>query len=171
MRKIEISELKENFFETIGKEWMLITAGQEKSFNTMTASWGGIGWLWNRPVVFVFIRPERYTYQFTEKNDFFTLSFLGFDNQARNTYILCGTKSGREIDKIKETGLKPLITENGNITFEQARLTLECRKLYVNDMNTDSFLEKSILDKWYGGNHGNLHHIYIAEIISAWTNE
>ena len=95
MRKIEISELKENFFETIGKEWMLITAGQEKSFNTMTASWGGIGWLWNRPVVFVFIRPERYTYQFTEKNDFFTLSFLGFDNQARNTYNLCGTKSGR----------------------------------------------------------------------------
>lgn len=84
---------------------------------------------------------------------------------------MCGTKSGREIDKIKETGLKPLITENGNITFEQARLTLECRKLYVNDMNTDSFLEKSILDKWYGGNHGNLHHIYIAEIISAWTNE
>lgn len=77
MRKIEISELKENFFETIGKEWMLITAGQEKSFNTMTASWGGIGWLWNRPVVFVFIRPERYTYQFTEKMTF--LHFLFWD--------------------------------------------------------------------------------------------
>lgn len=171
MKKIEISALKENFFNTIGKEWMLVTAGQKESFNTMTASWGGIGWLWNRPVAFIFIRPERYTYQFIEKNDRLTLSFLGFEAPERNIYNFCGTKSGREVNKIEATGLKPIITENENVTFEQARLTLECRKLYVSDMKAESFLEKSILEKWYGETHGNLHRIYIAEITAAWTNE
>ena len=64
MKKVEIKELSENFFEAIGKEWMLVTAGNKDGFNTMTASWGGIGWLWNKPVAFVFVRPERYTYEF-----------------------------------------------------------------------------------------------------------
>ena len=77
MKKLEVKDLKENFFEAIGKEWMLVTAGTKEKFNTMTASWGGIGWLWNKPVAFVFIRPERYTYEFVEKNDHLTLySFL-----------------------------------------------------------------------------------------------
>ena len=67
MKKLEVKDLKENFFEAIGKEWMLVTAGTKEKFNTMTASWGGIGWLWNKPVAFVFIRPERYTYEFVGK--------------------------------------------------------------------------------------------------------
>lgn len=75
MKKVEVKELSENFFEAIGKEWMLVTAGNKEAFNTMTASWGGIGWLWNKPVAFVFVRPERYTYEFIEKGDFLTLSF------------------------------------------------------------------------------------------------
>lgn len=77
MKRLEIKELSENFFEAIGKEWMLVTAGTKDGFNTMTASWGGIGWLWNKPVAFIFIRPERFTYEFVEKSDFLTLSFLG----------------------------------------------------------------------------------------------
>lgn len=77
MKKLEVKDLKENFFEAIGKEWMLVTAGTKEKFNTMTASWGGIGWLWNKPVAFVFVRPERYTYEFIEKSDYLTLSFLG----------------------------------------------------------------------------------------------
>ena len=81
MKKLEVKDLKENFFEAIGKEWMLVTAGTKEKFNTMTASWGGIGWLWNKPVAFVFIRPERYTYEFVEKNDYLTLSFLGEENK------------------------------------------------------------------------------------------
>ena len=75
MKKVEVKELSENFFEAIGKEWMLVTAGNKEAFNTMTASWGGIGWLWNKPVAFVFVRPERYTYEFIEKSDYLTLSF------------------------------------------------------------------------------------------------
>mgnify|MGYP000078488871 FL=1 len=76
MKSIAIKDLSENFFEVIGKEWMLVTAGSKEHFNTMTASWGGIGWLWNKPVVFVFIRSERYTYEFMEENEYFTLSFF-----------------------------------------------------------------------------------------------
>ena len=102
MKKLEVKDLKENFFEAIGKEWMLVTAGTKEKFNTMTASWGGIGWLWNKPVAFVFIRPERYTYEFVEKNDYLTLSFLGEEN--KKIHAVCGSKSGRNTDKVKETG-------------------------------------------------------------------
>ena len=91
MKKIEVSELTENFFETISKEWMLVCAGDANRYNMMTASWGGIGWLWNKPVAFVFIRPERYTFEFTENNDFMTLSFLGKSPKAREVYNLCGS--------------------------------------------------------------------------------
>ena len=117
MKSIAIKDLSENFFEVIGKEWMLVTAGSKEHFNTMTASWGGIGWLWNKPVVFVFIRSERYTYEFMEENEYFTLSFLGKEN--RSIYNLCGSKSGREVDKVKETGLNPIVTERGNILPSQ----------------------------------------------------
>lgn len=69
--------MNDNFFEAISKEWMLVTAGTKDKFNTMTANWGGVGYLWNKPVVFVFIRPERYTFEFVENSETFTLSFLG----------------------------------------------------------------------------------------------
>ena len=123
MQELAIKDLTENFFEAIGKEWMLVTSGSKEKFNTMTASWGGIGFLWNKAVAFIFIRPERYTYEFIEKNDMLTLSFLGSGN--RSIYNICGSKSGRDTDKIKESGLLPLTTPDGNVTFEQARLTLE----------------------------------------------
>lgn len=166
MKKIEVKELSDNFFEIIGKEWMLVTAGDKEKFNTMTASWGGIGFLWNKPVVFIFIRPERYTFEFLEKKDSFTLSFLGEEN--RTIHKVCGSKSGRETDKIKETGLCPVFTELGNVAFEQSRLTLECRKLYSDMLKAESFIDKDAISRWYGGEHGNLHRIYVAEVLNAW---
>ena len=152
MKKLEVKDLKDNFFEAIGKEWMLITAGTKEKFNTMTASWGGIGWLWNKPVAFVFVRPERYTYEFIEKSDYLTLSFLGEEN--KKIHAVCGSKSGRNTDKVKETGLKPVFTEGGNVVFEQARLSLECKKLYADGIKPECFLDKESLEKWYGGAHG-----------------
>ena len=169
MKPIAIKDLSENFFEVIGKEWMLVTAGNKDHFNTMTASWGGIGFLWNKSVVYVFIRPERYTFEFIEKSEYFTLSFLGEENRA--IHKICGSKSGREVDKVKETGLKPVITEKGNILFEQGRLSLECRKLYTDIMKEESFIDPSVCKQWYGGAHGGLHHIYVAEITGAWMRE
>ena len=126
MKEIKVNELTDNLFETISKEWMLVTAGTKDKFNTMTANWGGAGFLWNRPVAFIFIRPERYTFDFIEQNDYLTLSFLG--EEHKEIHKICGSKSGRDMDKVKATGLSPLFTENGSITFEQARLTFECKK-------------------------------------------
>lgn len=165
MKRIEIKDLTENFLETISKEWMLVTAGTPDHFNTMTASWGGIGFLWNKPVAFVFIRPERYTYEFAEKNEYLTLSFLGDEN--RQIYNICGSKSGRDTDKVQETGLKPLPTPEGNITFEQSRLTLECHKLYSRMLEPESFIDKQPLEKWYSENNG-MHKMYIVEIVNVW---
>lgn len=166
MRKVGIKELSENFFEVIGKEWMLVTAGNKEAFNTMTASWGGIGWLWNKPVAFVFIRPERYTYEFVEKGEYLTLSFLGEEN--KKVHAVCGSKTGRKVDKIKETGLKPLFTENGNILFEQSRLSMECKKIYADDLKAEHFLDSSLIKKWYGGDHGGFHKMYVVEIENVW---
>ena len=164
MKKMELKTLaNENAFDLIGKEWMLVTAGNKEKFNTMTASWGGIGWLWNRPVAFVFIRPERYTHDFIERESRLTLSF--YKEEYRSILQFCGTKSGRDVDKVKETGLKPVALESGAMTFEQARLTLDCRKLFKSPMAAANFIDKSILEKWYGSQPGgSLHDVYVVEI-------
>lgn len=167
MRKIDPGHLAENFIGLVGKEWMLVTAGDRTKFNTMTASWGGAGYLWNKPVVFVFVRPERYTYGFMETNDCFTLSFLGREN--REPYKICGSRSGRDTDKVAEAGLTPRFTELGNVTFEQSRLTLECRKLYAGMLNEGLFLDPSVYAQWYGVPHGGDHKLYVAEILNCWV--
>ena len=169
MRKIELKDLNDNFFEAISKEWMLVTAGSKDKFNTMTASWGGTGVLWGVPVAFVFIRPERYTFEFMERSECFTLSFLGYEN--KDIHKICGSKSGRNTDKIGETGLRPVFTEQGNILYEQSRLSLECRKLYTDTIKEGCFVDKSLLGRWYGEGHGGLHHMYIGEIQNAWLRE
>ena len=108
MKEIKVNELTDNLFETISKEWMLVTAGTKDKFNTMTANWGGAGFLWNRPVAFIFIRPERYTFDFIEQNDYLTLSFLG--EEHKEIHKICGSKSGRDMDKVKER-------RNGRLSF------------------------------------------------------
>ena len=162
MKHIKPEEITDNVIKLIGKDWMLVTAGRRDDYNTMTASWGGAGFLWNKPVVFVFVRPERHTYGFMEREDVFTLSF--FDEKYRKARSLCGTKSGRDTDKAAETGLTPVETSNGSIAFSQARLVLECRKLYVSDLKSEKFLDKTILEKCYDSAHGGLHRVYVAEI-------
>jgi flavin reductase (DIM6/NTAB) family NADH-FMN oxidoreductase RutF len=146
----------------IGNEWMLITAGTKGDFNTMTAAWGGIGFLWRLPVTYIFVRPQRYTYHFTEKYDAFTLSF--FDKKYKDILTYCGIKSGRDVDKIKETGLKPLETSNGNIYFQQSKLVIECRKLYYDDINPEKFIDQKVAKVYPEKDY---HRMYICEIISC----
>ena len=154
---------KEDALNLIGKQWMLVTAGSSERFNTMTASWGGLGWLWNKPVAFVFIRPERYTHGFIEASDCMTLSFYG--EEYREALKICGTKSGRDIDKVAATGLTPEELESGNMTFGEARLTLDCRKLFKTSMHKCNFIDQRILELWYNNNPGgSLHDVYIVEI-------
>lgn len=169
MKEIKATELTDNLFQAIGKEWMLVTAGTPERFNTMTASWGGAGWLWNKPVAFVFIRPERYTYEFIEQQDTFTLSFLG--EEHRDVHRVCGSQSGRNVDKVALTGLRPYTTEEGNVTFEQARLVFECRKLYADMIQPERFQDKDLTGRWYGEEHGNFHKMYIVEITHVWVRE
>ena len=163
MRLLKPEELNENVFNAIGREWMLITAGRPEHFNTMTASWGGLGFLWNKPVAFVFIRPERYTYDFMEAEDSVTLTFLG--QTHRDIYSLCGKLSGRDTDKVAATGLRPSTTPQGAVSFEQARLTLGCRKLYSDDLRQERFIDPDCFGKWYHDRPGGgLHRMYILEI-------
>lgn len=169
MTKQDISILgNEDAFELIGKEWMLVTAGSKEKFNMMTASWGGIGWLWNKPVAFVFIRPERYTHDFVEANDRLTLSF--YPKDMKKALQLCGTKSGRDTDKAEEASLSPVVLESGAITFNEARMTLDCRKLFKTEMTKPDFIDKNILERWYNEEPGGgLHTIYVAEIENVYT--
>ncbi len=160
--RINPESFGENAIKLIARNWLLITAGNEKSFNTMTASWGGLGNLWNKPVAFIFIRPQRFTYQFAEKEDFFTIQF--FDEKYRDILNYCGSHSGRDADKIKETGLKVFTSDNGNIYFEQAFLQMECRKLYYDDFDPDRFVDKGLL-KNYPKN--DFHRMYIGEIVEC----
>ena len=159
---------KEDALNLIGKQWMLVTAGTSEKFNTMTASWGGLGWLWNKPVAFVFIRPERFTHGFIEASDCMTLSFYG--EEYREALKICGTKSGRDTDKVAATGLTPVELESGNMTFGEARLTLDCRKLFKTSMQEANFIDKELLEKWYAA-HGGLHDVYVVEIENVYTNE
>ncbi|MGM9760039.1 MAG: flavin reductase family protein [Parabacteroides sp.] len=165
-RKIVPTEIKDNFIQLIGKEWMLVTAGTAEKFNTMTASWGGAGELWGKPVVFVFIRPGRYTREFMEQRGEFTLSFMG--EAHKEVHKVCGSRSGREIDKVAATGLTPWFTEKGNPMFEEARLALECKTLYVSQIEEGKFLDPAICPRWYTADKGGFHYLYVAEITGAW---
>ena len=167
MEKFDLKTLNDNVFDLIGKEWVLITAGTKNGgFNMMTASWGCLGWLWNKPVAVILVRPERYTHQFVEAGEYVTLSFLGNGSEAREIYNYCGSKSGRDGDKVQATGLRPVETETGGIAYEQSRLTLECRKLYKDSIKPECFIDGSI-EKWYG-EKGGYHDVYVLEIVNAY---
>jgi flavin reductase (DIM6/NTAB) family NADH-FMN oxidoreductase RutF len=151
--------VQDNVFKLIGKDWMLITAGIRESFNTMTASWGGMGVLWDKKVCFAFVRPTRYTFEFLEKSEFYTFSFL--EEQYRDILMYCGTKSGRDVNKVIETNLTPIFG-NGTVFFAEARLVMECRKIYVQDITPDNFLDQT-MNEYYPKK--DYHRIYVGEII------
>ena len=150
-------ELEGNPFQMIDKQWMLITAGDEEKANTMTASWGGLGVLWFKPVSFAFIRPTRYTYEFTEREDAYSLCFFG--EEYREALKLCGTVSGRDRDKIAEAGLT-LRYEDGVPYFDEAETVMICRKLAAQDIDPKSFVDSAV-DKHYNNDY---HRVYTGEI-------
>ncbi|HBR02449.1 MAG TPA: flavin reductase [Ruminiclostridium sp.] len=161
-KQIRPEEMTDNVFSLVGKDWMLITSGTPENYNMMTASWGGMGVLWKKNVCFVFVRPTRYTYEFMEKNDTFSLSF--FTEDWRGALNLCGTKSGRDIDKAKETGLVPFAGSHRTTGFEQARMVIECKKLYFNDFDPKNFLDPAIESNYAKKDY---HRVYVGEILSV----
>lgn len=162
---VKAEELSDNIFQLIGSDWMLVTAGSPEKYNTMTASWGGAGVLWGKNVCWCVIRPQRYTYEFIEKNGVFTLSF--FDEKYKDALNLCGSKSGREINKAEAAGITPIAGElAGTTEFAEARLVLECKKLYYQDIAPKNFVDADI-DKWYS--EKDYHRMYIGEIVNCKT--
>lgn len=153
-----------NPFKMIGKDWMLVTAGNENGWNTMTASWGFMGVMWGKNVATAVIRPQRYTKEFIDKSDYFTLSF--FDESSKKVLTYCGSHSGRDVDKAKETGLTPIF-EDGITMFKEAKTVIVCRKLYVQNMVPESFIENDINEKWYANK--DYHIQYIGEIVAVYV--
>lgn len=164
-KEINIRDLKDNFVKMISNDWALLTAGKNNDFNTMTVSWGGIGELWNKDVCFVFVRPQRYTYEFMEKNDYFSLSFFG--GEYKKELGICGSKSGRNVDKVKETGFSPVDLGDA-VGFEQAKVNVVLKKLAYQDMKPDGFIDESIMNN-YANN--DFHRVYVGEIVKVVLND
>lgn len=163
-KEINPTELNFNPFAAIGKQWMLVTAGDDNAANTMTASWGGAGVLWNKNVVTCYIRPQRYTREFMDAQEYFSLSFL--PEQYRKELTYCGRVSGRNEDKIAQTGLT-LCNEFEAPCFEQAETVLICKKLYVDEIKPACILNPDIDTANYP--EKDYHIVYIAEIVKALT--
>ncbi len=160
-KKVDPKTLDLNAFSAIGDQWMLITAGTPEKCNTMTASWGGLGVLWGAPMALAYIRPQRYTKEFVDANDYFTLSF--FSEDYRKQLALCGSRSGRDIDKVKECGFTVCAGEGGAPCFEEADLVFVCRKRMVMPMDPAA-IPDDVKEKWYDGDY---HIMYWGEIVEV----
>ena len=166
-REVKAEELTMNPFTKIGKEWLLITAGNEEKCNTMTASWGGVGIMWGKNIATAYIRPQRYTKKFMDETGMYTLSFLSED--YRKALSVCGSVSGKDVeDKWKEAGLHPYAVD-GTTAVEEADLIFVCRKLYAQDMKPECFTVDGPDEKWYPGK--DYHTMYMGEIVKVLVRE
>lgn len=164
LKKIDPKTLTMNPFTLIGDQWLLITAGIQSNCNTMTASWGGVGIMWGEPSVTCYIRPQRYTKEFVDENSYFTLCFFG--EEYRKALTLCGTTSGRKVDKIKECGFTIQTGTGCAPFFEEAELVLVCKKRYAQEMKPECFLDDTIDGAFYP--EKDYHTMYIGQIVEAY---
>ena len=171
LREIDVKELSMNPMTLIAKEWMLITAGnEERGYNTMTASWGHLGSLWGHggglPTSVVFIRPQRYTKEFVDREDTYTLSF--FDESWKKALGYLGSHSGRDEDKVGKMGLTPVF-DGGTTYFAEAKLVMVCRKLYRGSLTAEGFVDPTILEDCYPNR--DLHDFYVGQIVKVLVQE
>lgn len=169
-KEIPVSELNINPCTAIAKEWMLVTAGnEERGYNTMTASWGHMGSIWGHggglPTSVIYIRPQRYTKEFVDREELYTLCF--FPGEYRKALGYLGTHSGRDGDKVAEAGLTPVFLD-GTTAFREASLVLVCRKLYRAPLLEEGFLDKSVLEDCYPTR--DLHDMYIGQILKVYRS-
>ena len=165
LQKIDPNTIHVDPFTLIGDQWALLTAGDKDGYNTMTVSWAGLGVLWHEPVATVYVRPQRYTYQFTEKSDYFTLTFFA-PGEQRKALNLCGSKSGRDMDKFAEAGITAAFAQCGAPYVAEGELVLVCKKLYAQDMSEEAFLDPSLVGEYYSAK--DFHRMYVGQIIEAY---
>ncbi len=166
LKKIELKDLEWDVFEWIGQRWMLVVGGTRESYNMMTASWGGVGVVWNEPMVFAFVRPSRYTHDFLMKYPQFSLVFL--PDSHRKVLNLCGSRSGRDIDKMRIPGMTPLDL-GGAVGFDEADLVITARTACRQPIAPASLLREDVRQAFYGG--GDYHDLFIARIEGVWKRE
>ncbi len=171
-KKIAPGEINRNAISLIGERWMLVTSSDPdgdlicgRDYNTMTASWGGLGFIWGKPAAFVFVRPSRHTFGFIERNTRLTLSF--FPEEYRAALAYCGKYSGRDFDKAKESGITPVCdstTDGRAVWFAEADIVLKTKKMYA-----DFFRPEGILSSVPAGiySDGSWHKMYVCEIEEA----
>ncbi len=162
-RRITPDKIPGNIYKMLSEDWMLITAGDDSRFNMMTASWGGLGHMYNKPVAFCFINPSRYTYQLMENGDTYTLSF--YTETYRDALNYCGSNSGKDKDKVKESGLTPITTPAGSKAFAEAWMIIECRKMVSQSLIPEALHDPQVKEKW----GTQLHKMYIGEILNVWV--
>lgn len=175
-KEITVEELNLNPMTMIGNEWWLITAGNEKEgYNTMTAAWGQLGAVWDipgakrheiYPTASVYVRPQRYTKQFLDRKEIFTLSVLEPGNKKALAYL--GSHSGRDEDKIANAGLTPVFTD-GTTYFEEAAIVFICRKLYHAPLIESGFTDHALVERNYP--ERDFHEMYVGEIIRVYRKE
>jgi len=166
VKEIDIQSIKMNPFTLIGEQWMLISAKKDDGCNTMTASWGGLGVLWSKNVVSLYIRPQRYTNEFVDGSNHFTLSF--FDESYKKTLAYLGRVSGRDEDKIAKSELT-LINDENMVAFEEAELIIVCKKIYKQQLMKDCFIDDSISSSVYPDD--DFHYLYVGEIEKIYVKE
>ena len=159
-KEVEFTQVKDNVTDLLKNMWGLVTAGDSNACNTMTVSWGAVGELWGRDMATVYIRPQRYTEEFLNSNDYFSLSFYKPEDKKR-IHGVCGSKSGRDVDKVKECNLTPCFDEKAPY-FDEAELVLICKKVAKSKFDPKDFLDSSIEKDWYP--QKDFHYIYYGAI-------
>jgi flavin reductase (DIM6/NTAB) family NADH-FMN oxidoreductase RutF len=168
---ISVEEISDNVFKLVGKDITVITSGNESNFNSMAASWGGVGILFNKPVAWCMLRANRYTLEIIKKEHTYTLSY--FPEEHKEQVLFFGSKSGRNTDKMKETILTSVQTPDGNTTYREARLVLECKMIELTTVHPDDFLNQEnknfIMD---GFNEAKEYHkLIFGEITNVWIKK
>lgn len=167
--KVESKDFSINPFQSIGRDWMLVSAGSEETgVNTLTACWGGLGDLWHKDAAFIFIRPSRYTYEFIEKQEMFTLAF--FDAEYKKKLAYLGSHSGRDEDKIGKMGLHVEFFD-GAPGFSEANLVIVCRKMYYLDFVGERIPEKEIKRFYSNDEEGDFHRMYAGEVTGIYVKK
>ena len=163
MKEINVKKLSTDIVDLWMNQWLLLTSGTLDDCNMMTVAWGSIGCMWNRPFAQIVVRPQRYTYQYMEKSDFFTL--CAFPKQYREALQTLGTLSGRDGDKLSQTNLTlQKSTKVPAPCYEEASLVLECRKIYFQDIDPKGFVIPEIQENYAAEDY---HRVYFGEIVAA----
>lgn len=172
-KPIAATEIPDNVFKLVGQDYTVITAGTETEYNSMTASYGGWGQLFESPVTWCFLNASRYTLEFIKKEQTYTMSY--FPEQFKEQVLFFGSKTGRESDKMKENKLTVVKTPGGNIAYKESRLIIECKLIQITETNPKdfysekgkAFVEKGMKD----GNGKEYHKLVFGEITNVWVRK